>query len=93
VYQAEVTYDGTLNDDTDKDKMWQMELAIPFAAFSDFHLVSRPKAGVRWAFQAVRQDRNFISDRFRSTSTLFPIYDIRKDVHQPSRFGLLEFAD
>ncbi|MBN2863776.1 MAG: carbohydrate-binding family 9-like protein [Bacteroidales bacterium] len=93
VYKTEVTYDGTLNDDTDKDKMWQMELAIPFSAFSDFHLVSRPKAGVRWAFQAVRQDRNFVSDRFRSTSTLFPIYDIRKDVHQPSRFGLLEFSD
>ncbi len=34
-----------------------------------------------------------VDDRFRSTSTLFPVYDIRKDVHQPSRFGLLEFTD
>ncbi len=93
VYKAEVTCDGTINDDTDKDKMWQMELAIPFAAFSDFYNVARAKTGVRWAFQAVRQDRNLVSDRFRSTSTLFPIYDIRKDVHQPSRFGLLEFTD
>ncbi len=35
----------------------------------------------------------YVDDRFRSTSTLFPIYDIRKDVHQPARFGLLEFTD
>jgi hypothetical protein len=68
-----------------------MEIAIPFTAFSNFS--GRPKSGVKWAFQAVRQDRNFVDDRFRSTSTLFPIYDIRKDVHQPSRFGLMEFTD
>lgn len=93
VYEVEVTCDGTINNESDKDNMWKMELAIPFTAFSDFYFVSRPAAGVRWAFQAVRQDRNFIDDRFRSTSTLFPIYDIRKDVHQPSRFGLMEFID
>lgn len=93
VYKVEVTYEGTINNDKDKDKLWRMEFAIPFNAFSDFNLMSRPKAGVRWAFQAVRQDRNFVDDRFRSTSTLFPIYDIRKDVHQPSRFGLLEFTN
>jgi hypothetical protein len=90
-YKVEVIYDGTINNDKDRDKMWQMEIAIPFVAFSNFS--GRPKAGARWAFQAVRQDRNFVEDRFRSTSTLFPIYDIRKDVHQPTRFGLLEFTD
>ena len=93
VYKVEVTYEGTINNDKDRDKIWRMELAIPFSAFNDFQFVSRPKAGVRWAFQAVRQDRNFVDDRFRSTSTLFPIYDILKDVHQPSRFGLLEFTN
>jgi hypothetical protein len=62
-------------------------------SFNEFQNIYRPKAGVRWAFQAVRQDRNYVDDRFRSTSTLFPIYDYRLDVHQPSRFGLLEFTD
>ena len=90
-YKVEVIYDGTINNDKDKDKMWQMEIAIPFVSFSNFS--GRPKVGTRWAFQAVRQDRNFVDDRFRSTSTLYPIYDIRKDVHQPSRFGLLEFTE
>jgi hypothetical protein len=71
-YRVEVTYDGTINDEKDKDKGWTMELA-------------------KWAFQAVRQDRNLVADRFRSTSTLYPIYDIKLDVHQPNRFGLMEF--
>jgi len=93
VYKVEVVCDGTINNDKDKDRMWRMEFAIPFTAFSDFHFISRPKPGVRWAFQAVRQDRNYVDDRFRSTSTLFPIYNIRLDVHQPARFGLLEFSD
>ena len=91
-YKFEVAYDGTINNDKDKDRMWQMEFAIPFMVFNEFQNIYRPKAGVRWAFQAVRQDRNYVDDRFRSTSTLFPIYDIRKDVHQPSRFGFMEFT-
>ena len=93
VYKVEATYDGTINDGRDKDKGWKMEFQIPFSALNDFQNMARPKAGVRWAFQAVRQDRNLVEDRFRSTSTLYPIYDIRLDVHQPARFGLLEFTD
>lgn len=89
-YEIGVTYDGTLNNDKDKDKGWTMEFAIPFKAFSNF---SPAKVGSRWAFQAVRQDRNMVDDRFRSTATLFPTYDVRLDVHPPNRFGLMEFTD
>jgi len=89
-YKVAVTTDGTINNDKDKDKGWTMEIAIPFAALGNFQ---RPRAGAKWAFQAVRQDRNLIDDRFRSTATLFPIYDARLDVHQPNRFGLMEFED
>jgi hypothetical protein len=93
VYKTEVTCEGTINNDKDKDSGWRMELAIPFTAFSDFNSFNQPKPGARWAFQAVRQDRNLVDDKFRSTSTLFPIYDIIKDVHQPSRFGIMEFTE
>jgi hypothetical protein len=92
-YKAELSYQGTINDNADKDKGWQMEIAIPFSAFNDLNSFLPAKVGTRWAFQAVRQDRNVISESRRSTSTLFPIYDIRKDVHQPSRFGLMEFVE
>lgn len=91
-YKVEATYDGTINNEKDKDKGWKMEFQIPFAALSNFQIFNRPRAGARWAFQAVRQDRNLVEDRFRSTSTLFPIYDFRADVHQPAQFGLMEFA-
>ena len=92
-YKVESTYTGTINNDKDKDKGWKMEFQIPFSALSNFNIFNRPRPGVKWAFQAVRQDRNLVDDRFRSTSTLYPVYDIRLDVHQPARFGLLEFAD
>jgi hypothetical protein len=92
-YKVKATYDGTLNNDKDKDRGWTMEFAIPISAFSDFQNMARPKPGVKWAFQAVRQDRNLVDDRFRSTSTLYPIYNFRLDVHQPAQFGLFEFTD
>ena len=85
-----VTYDGTINNDQDTDKGWTMEFAIPFKVFSNF---SPAKAGTKWAFQACRQDRNQVADRFRSTSTLFPTYDIKLDVHPPNRFGIMEFME
>jgi hypothetical protein len=90
-YEVGVTYDGTINDDTDTDKGWTMEYVIPLSVFRGFS--TRGLAGKKWAFQAVRQDRNLVNDRFRSTSTLFPTYDIRLDVHPPNRFGLMEFID
>lgn len=92
-YKVKAIINGTLNNDKDRDKGWTMEFAIPMSAFSNINGVTRAKAGARWAFQAVRQDRNVVDDRFRSTSTLFPIYNLRADVHQPAQFGLMEFTD
>lgn len=92
-YKVKALYNGTLNNDKDKDNGWTMEFAIPMSAFSNFNSVARARPGVRWAFQVVRQDRNLVNDRFRSTSTLYPIYNLRLDVHQPAQFGLMEFTD
>lgn len=92
-FRAEVTYDGTINDDSDEDKGWTLEMEIPIAVFgflADFEPV---QVGNRWAFLAIRQDRNETEGERRVTSTLFPVYDIEKDVHQPNRFGLMEFVD
>lgn len=92
-YKVESTYDGTINNEKDKDKGWKMEFQIPIDVFTGFQFITRPRVGARWAFQAVRQDRNLVDDRFRSTSTLYPIYNFRLDVHQPAHFGLMEFAE
>lgn len=92
-FQVGVTYQGTLNDNSDTDQGWTMELAIPIANFDGLSSFVPVKPGNRWAFLAVRQDRNDAEGNRRSTSTIFPIYDISKNVHQANRFGLMEFTE
>lgn len=91
-FRVEVSVIGTVNENTDIDKMWTMEMAIPFELFKGVDNFSPVKTGNRWAFLAARQDRNDEKGSRRSTSTIFPIYDIEKSVHQPNHFGLLEFV-
>ncbi|TWT54554.1 hypothetical protein Pla22_22020 [Rubripirellula amarantea] len=90
-FKVEVTYEGTLNDNSDQDKGWTMELAIPISNFDGLAKIVPVSAGNQWAFLAVRQDRNDVEGNRHSTSTIFPIYDITKNVHQPNRFGLMKF--
>ena len=92
-FRSEVTYVGTINDNSDIDQGWTMEIEIPIAVFGFLGQFEPVQEGNRWAFLAVRQDRNEIEGERRVTSTIFPIYDINKDVHQPNRFGLMEFVD
>ncbi len=92
-FKVEITYDGTINNNTDIDKGWTMEMAIPLSEFGALGKLKEVKTGNRWAFLAIRQDRNDLEGNRRSTSTIFPIYDISKNVHQPNRFGLLEFVE
>ncbi len=92
-FDVEVTYDGSINDNTDIDVGWTMEIAIPISNFGELGTVAPVKVGSQWAFLAIRQDRNETTGNRRSTSTIFPIYDISKNVHQANRFGLVEFID
>lgn len=92
-FEVEVTVDGTINDNSDLDRGWTMEMAIPLRLFKGMHTFSPVEAGNQWAFLAIRQERNDAEGKRRTTSTIFPIYDISKNVHQPNRFGLMEFVD
>ena len=92
-FEVEVTIDGTVNDNSDIDRGWTMEFALPLSIFSNLETFYPVKAGTQWAFLAIRQERNDATGNRRSTSTLFPIYDISKSVHQPEHFGLLEFVE
>ncbi len=92
-FKVEVKINGSLNNNTDIDKGWTMEVAIPHKAFrgaTKFHPI---KQGNKWAFLALRQYRDVSEIGKRSMTTLFPIYHIEKDVHQPEMFGLMEFVD
>lgn len=92
-FEVEVSINGTVNNNSDIDKGWTMEMAIPLKLFKGADNFFPVKSGNKWAFLAARQDRNDENGDRRSTSTLFPIYDIGKSVHQPNRFGLLEFEN
>ncbi|TNJ45740.1 carbohydrate-binding family 9-like protein [Tamlana fucoidanivorans] len=92
-YQVKVTYEGTMNNNDDVDNGWIMELAIPIKALSRTSELYPIKTGTRWAFTALRQERNELEIGRRVISTIFPIEDISKKVHQPNTFGIVEFID
>ncbi|MEC3905451.1 carbohydrate-binding family 9-like protein [Tamlana sp. 2201CG12-4] len=92
-YQVKVITNGTINDNSDIDQGWTMELAIPIEAFRGSTELYPLKKGTKWAFLALRQERNDLEIGRRVTSTIFPIYDISKDAHQPNMFGLVEFIN
>lgn len=91
-FEVEVNVDGTINNNSDIDQGWTMEMAIPIKLFDKLDAFFPVQEGSKWAFLAIRQDRNDATGNRRSTSTIFPIYDISKNVHQPNRFGLMEFV-
>lgn len=91
-FKVEVTSKGTINDNSDLDEGWTMEMAIPLKLFKGMENFSPVKAGNRWAFLALRQERNDPEPGRRLCSTIFPVYGI-ENVHHARRFGLLEFID
>lgn len=92
--EIELVFNGTLNDNSDEDSGWVMEIAVPLRIFEELQNLFPVQKGSRWAFQAARQDRNSLNDTYRSKSTIFPIYDLKKGgFHQSGRFGFMEFVD
>jgi hypothetical protein len=91
-FEVEVSIDGTLNDNSDLDEGWTMEMAIPLKLFRGMDKFSPVKEGNRWAFLAIRQERNDAEPKRRIASTIFPIYGL-ENVHHANRFGLMEFVE
>ena len=92
-FEVEVVLDGTLNDNSDIDRGWTMEFAIPLTLFNGIHRFSPVKTGNRWAFQVLRQERNESEMGRRVWSSVFPLPEGSNDVHDPNNFGLLEFVE
>ena len=67
-------------------------LAIPLKLFVGVDSFSPVAAGNRWAFQAIRQERNDPTGNRRVWSTLFPLLEESPNVHEPDSFGFLEFV-
>ncbi|MCL5104782.1 MAG: carbohydrate-binding family 9-like protein [Armatimonadetes bacterium] len=81
---------GTLNQWTDADSLWQMELAIPFAELPSLN-GKGPSAGDVWRFLLARYDYSvYLPDgvEISSCSHLKAV-----DFHDPSDWLQLKFAD
>ena len=92
-FAVEVFVEGTVNDNSDTDQGWNMEFAIPLKLFEGIDSISPVKPGNRWAFQAIRQDRNDSTGDRRSWGTLFEVAKENNGVHEPEDFAFLEFVD
>ncbi len=92
-FEVEVTYDGTLNDNSDIDKGWTMEMKIPISVFGFLGEFEPVKKGNSWRFLAIRQERNEIEGARRVISTIFPMPDDFRGVHEPFHFGVLKFIE
>ncbi|PAY16171.1 hypothetical protein CKO51_28140 [Rhodopirellula sp. SM50] len=82
-----VIVDGTLNDSTDTDRGWTLEVAIPFRLFQHVLPSGRPEVGDRWRLNLNRLEGNMaVKSQWSQGDRNFPRF------HHPDYFGFVEFA-
>lgn len=85
--ESAVSVQGTLNDDSDEDRAWTVELKLPFAALPH-KKDGAPAPGQSWAFNLYRFDRPAPKKSFAYAWSTAP----RGDFHQVDKFGQLRFV-
>jgi hypothetical protein len=82
-----VSIDGTLNDASDVDRGWTLEVAIPFQLFQRVMPAGRPTAGDRWRLNLSRLEANMsVKSQWSQGDRNFPRF------HHPEYFGFVEFT-
>jgi hypothetical protein len=85
--QVAVSVDGTLNDPSDVDRGWSLEVAIPFQLFAHVLPDGHPKPGDQWRLNLNRLEDNMsIKSQWSQGDRNFPRF------HHPEYFGFVEFA-
>jgi hypothetical protein len=82
------TIDGTLNDDTDTDRSWTLEAAIPFANFRQVARNTPPRAGDVWHLNLNRLGGKTNPQH----SQWSPAKTERPNFHSPQFFGRVVFV-
>ena len=85
-----VSINGTLNVTGDQDQGWNLEVAIPWAAFADLTNIPVPKTGDRWIANLNRWDGTQPNRRLSQWSDSGML---KPDPHYPDRFGQLLFVE
>lgn len=97
-YQTAVHVEGTLNDPSDQDQYWSMEMALPWTVFTSAMLDVAgdrsvpPQPGDAWRFNFYRYERfrDEIGETGIEYSAWSPVGEI--NFHRPDRFGRVVFA-
>jgi|ERR1051325_1272220 hypothetical protein len=82
--ESAVKVKGTLNNSSDKDEYWQVEVRLPFADL--LQRAPKPKEIWRANFYRVNRAKDYPAELLSWSPTRLPGF------HQPSRFGHLEFG-
>lgn len=96
-----VHLDGTLNDPSDTDRGWTVEIAIPFSSLARYsHHACPPQSGDRWrlGFSRVEWTWDVVDGTYRKRPGLPEDNWVWSpqgiiDMHRPERWGVLEFRD
>lgn len=98
--KSAVHVDGTLNDASDVDRGWSVEIAFPWKALAEYaHTSTPPKPGDRWRinFSRVEWRHEVVDGQYRKVAgtrednwVWSPQHRI--DMHWPQYWGKVEFA-
>ena len=96
-----VDVQGTLNDPTDEDLAWSVELAIPWSALREFaHRSCPPKSGDQWRvnFSRVEWQHEITGNAYRkvpNTPENNWVWSPQGiiNMHRPDRWGFVQFSD
>ena len=83
------TYLGTLNDDSDSDHYWLVEIAIPLSNFAEVGRQPRPRPGTAWNLNLNRHGGkvNYQASQWSPAETPNITF------HTPDRFGRVVFSE
>ncbi len=92
-WKTAVHVDGTINDDSDQDKGWTVEMAIPWSALKELAPEAvPPKNGTRWSVELARVNTvpGAAEGENRGHWVWSPIGEI--NFHRPDKWGVVEFV-
>ena len=88
-YKYAARVDGTLNDNSDTDTGYTVELAIPW---QEMGLTGPPKEGATWGFNVISRDRDTTAKPSARFFSLSPDVQTAADVQDPSKWGHITFS-
>ncbi|MCL7989133.1 carbohydrate-binding family 9-like protein [Sphingobacterium sp. lm-10] len=102
--KSAVHTEGTLNDSSDEDQFWSIEMAIPFSALHSFGSGNTPSLSSYWLFNfsRVQWQHSVVADTYERKSengkvlpednwVWSPIGLV--NMHYPERWGYIQFVD